>query len=549
MRSQIRVPTDLSERVPVRNPPLRETGETAPVVVPPRHYRSHRVSAWDSSKASVWIPLSELAERQPSFLPLLFLLLLAAPFVFAAWRFFAKTRLCTSMAADPEGMHLMACEGAKEEAAAETSPLGRLAVIFDLDGTLCDSFQLGFGASNEVLRANGHAAVTPEDYHRGTRYTTPVRLAWHAGYEWDSEAFRAAGAKMGAEFDTFYVGLVTAESAPFYPRIRGLLSHLAAVCRLGALTNAAVAYAHLVLKANEVDSLFPVVHGADDVPAPKPHPDGLLQCCRELGVAPHEAVYIGDSPSDGDAARAAGMRSIGVTWGSHSPDTLAPNFDVVVSSVEELRAVLFPALRAGDFTTLAALSPSVAPPPVSRWLYLLDRDGVLNEDVGSPGVVSAEQLRLLPGAARAVAAINAAGHVVCVVTNQTCVQKGLISRSQLEEFHSALRCEMFAAEGAYFDDILVATGESENPLPLKPDPGMLLEAMRRTGIPASRTLFIGDAETDLRAAEAASCARPVLVTSSHHGQAAAQKVNETAAEVESYPDVFAAVDATLRRTA
>ncbi len=67
-----------------------------------------------------------------------------------------------------------------------------------------------------------------------------------------------------------------------------------------------------VLHANDVRSRFCVVHGADDVPAAKPAPDGILQCLREMNVHPHEAVYIGDSPSDGRAAAAAGCASVAV---------------------------------------------------------------------------------------------------------------------------------------------------------------------------------------------------------------------------------------------
>jgi phosphoglycolate phosphatase-like HAD superfamily hydrolase len=65
-----------------------------------------------------------------------------------------------------------------------------------------------------------------------------------------------------------------------------------------------------VLHANDVRSRFCCVHGADDVPAAKPSPEGILQCLREMNVRPHEAVYIGDSPSDGRAALAAGCASV-----------------------------------------------------------------------------------------------------------------------------------------------------------------------------------------------------------------------------------------------
>lgn len=59
---------------------------------------------------------------------------------------------------------------------------------------------------------------------------------------------------------------------------------------------------------NNVDHLFQVQLGADDVPAPKPYPDGLLKVVSLLdGLVPSKCIYIGDSPSDGQAATSAGM--------------------------------------------------------------------------------------------------------------------------------------------------------------------------------------------------------------------------------------------------
>ena len=49
------------------------------------------------------------------------------------------------------------------------------------------------------------------------------------------------------------------------------------------------------------------------------------------------------------------------------------------------------------------------------------------QDVGSPGVTDVKQFKLIPGSAAAIAALNAAGCHVCVVTNQSCIGKGLLT--------------------------------------------------------------------------------------------------------------------------
>ena len=53
-----------------------------------------------------------------------------------------------------------------------------------------------------------------------------------------------------------------------------------------------------------------------------------------------DCVYIGDSPSDGRAAAAAGMPSIGVTWGANGEEALRPHFDELAADVEELISAL-----------------------------------------------------------------------------------------------------------------------------------------------------------------------------------------------------------------
>ena len=61
--------------------------------------------------------------------------------------------------------------------------------------------------------------------------------------------------------------------------------------------------------------------------------DSRLQVVlTELFCAAEHSIYIGDAPSDGKAAKAAGMQSIGVTWGSFAIAKMAPHFDAVVSS-------------------------------------------------------------------------------------------------------------------------------------------------------------------------------------------------------------------------
>lgn len=223
-------------------------------------------------------------------------------------------------------------------------------MLWDVDGTLVDSTQLCFVATNEVLRTNGFEPVDVEQYKIGCRFTTPDRFNSHIGVP----AGSAEGAKLGDEFDTTYVARVTAETAGLFDGMDRLLRSLSIAGHPQAvLSNACGAYVRAVVAANELDEepgvrmpLFKAVLGADEVPAAKPAPDGLVACCGALGVRPEACVYVGDSPTDGDAARAAGMRSVGVLWGANPEAKLQGHFDTLVSDVPALTRALADVLRA-----------------------------------------------------------------------------------------------------------------------------------------------------------------------------------------------------------
>ena len=91
--------------------------------------------------------------------------------------------------------------------------MNRVGVVFDIDGTLADSFRLGFDATNVVLQRNAFPPISEADYHDNCIYVTPERMARHAVGEHDEDL----GKRLGAEFDREYIALVSTETAGFYP--------------------------------------------------------------------------------------------------------------------------------------------------------------------------------------------------------------------------------------------------------------------------------------------------------------------------------------------
>ncbi len=144
-------------------------------------------------------------------------------------------------------------------------------------------------------------------------------------------------------------------------------------------------------------------------------------------------------------------------------------------------------------------------------LVLLDRDGVINEDrpdfVKAPG-----ELVLIPGALDAIASLNKAGHLTAIVTNQSCIGRGLISLEKLDEIHAKLLSAL-AAKGGRIDHIFVAPDAPwEATDNRKPGAGMFFSALSMFRTKPENTILIGDSKRDLQAAQKAGCHRILVQT-------------------------------------
>lgn len=215
------------------------------------------------------------------------------------------------------------------------NPLGPIdAVMFDHDGTLVDSIPAVISASNGVLWERGLEKADAGRIVAGMIHPTAQRLGLLAGI--DDPAARENMARRYSQ-----LALHHADLAELYPGVRGAVETLAdRGFRLGVVSNSRGAFVRTILHRLGVADSFASMVGEDDMPAPKPDPRGLLAA---LGaVPPARAVYVGDSSADLQTARNAGMRAIGVTWGTHSRSELEPlGFDALVDSPQAL-AGLFP---------------------------------------------------------------------------------------------------------------------------------------------------------------------------------------------------------------
>ena len=153
----------------------------------------------------------------------------------------------------------------------------------------------------------------------------------------------------------------------------------------------------------------------------------------------------------------------------------------------------------------------------------LDRDGTINAMVYNPefGLVDSpsnpDEFRLLPGVGEAIRALNEAGFLAVVVSNQPGVAKGKCTPALLEAMTEKMR-QGLAESGARLDAIYYCLHHPEAALPdyravcdcRKPKPGLLMRAAQELDIDLGRSFMIGDGITDLVAGQAAG-AQTVLV--------------------------------------
>jgi D-glycero-D-manno-heptose 1,7-bisphosphate phosphatase len=139
----------------------------------------------------------------------------------------------------------------------------------------------------------------------------------------------------------------------------------------------------------------------------------------------------------------------------------------------------------------------------------LDRDGVIGEN-RADHVKSWEEFRFLPGALDALRWLRLAGFRTFVVTNQAIVNRGIASAQVVEEIHDRMSL-CVAWHGGRIDDIRYCPHDyGEHCQCRKPRPGMLCQLAEQWQVDLSRSYMIGDAWTDIAAAQAVNC-RSIMV--------------------------------------
>ncbi|MGW1364513.1 HAD family hydrolase [Streptomyces chartreusis] len=186
----------------------------------------------------------------------------------------------------------------------------RQAALFDLDGVLLDSAQAVRSTLAAVATCATGRRVTPDDLPPDALRRPRCEVLALMDVADPDDAC-----------DRWWDGAASVTAVEPFPGVLcGLLALRAQGTAIGAVTVQDPGRVRWLLP-EALSELLEVVITRQDAP-PKPAPDGLHLALSRLGVPPERAVFVGDSPSDMAAARAASVVALGAVWGWHPPAAL-----------------------------------------------------------------------------------------------------------------------------------------------------------------------------------------------------------------------------------
>ena len=208
-------------------------------------------------------------------------------------------------------------------------------IVLDLDGTLIDTAPDLLATVNDTLATDGREPIVRSDLDH---------LVGKGGRSMLLRAFAMRGRDLGesdldAMMPTFlerYEAHIPGDSVPYARVVETLDRLLASGHVLAVCTNKFEGLARKLLEALGLAERFTAITGPDTFDVRKPDPAHLTLTVKAAGGSPANAVMVGDSVNDIEAARAAGIPSIGVPYGYTDiamadlrPDALVETFDEI----------------------------------------------------------------------------------------------------------------------------------------------------------------------------------------------------------------------------
>lgn len=206
------------------------------------------------------------------------------------------------------------------------------AVIWDVDGTLVDTAELHFRAWDELARLRG-LLFTRADFTATFGRRNPEILRQLFGSMSEQQL-----ALLGEQKEDLYRNAAR-QGVDLLPGVRKLLEALAQAGFPQAIGSSAPrGNLDLILEITGTARFFAAVVAMEDTSRGKPDPEVFQAAAGKLAVEPHSCLVIEDAPAGIQAARAAGMKCIGVTFVGHHADAVLheAGADLVVANLEQV---------------------------------------------------------------------------------------------------------------------------------------------------------------------------------------------------------------------
>jgi pyrophosphatase PpaX len=192
------------------------------------------------------------------------------------------------------------------------------AVLFDLDGTLIDSIGLLLASMRHAFDGFDGEPPRTEDWVAGIG--TPLMTQIRAYAKTEEQAIVLRDRYRDFQHEN-HDAMTTA-----YPGAIETLAELHAEGKAIGLVTAKIDWlAQRSLDWTGLAKYIPVVVGSDATKKHKPDPEPVRFALGKLGVAPEHTLFVGDSPHDIGAGNAAGVVSVGATWGPFTEEQLVPH--------------------------------------------------------------------------------------------------------------------------------------------------------------------------------------------------------------------------------
>ena len=149
---------------------------------------------------------------------------------------------------------------------------------------------------------------------------------------------------------------------------------------------------------------------------------------------------------------------------------------------------------------------------IMQKVVFLDRDGVINRD--SPDYIKSwEEFEFLPGSIEAIKLLNLNGFTTIIITNQSAINRNMVSKEGLEYIHALMKKAVKSGGGDIKDIFYCPHTPEEGCDCRKPEPGLIYRAQEKYKIDLPTSVMVGDSAKDIECARRAGCGLSILVKS------------------------------------